>query len=157
MSLAIGQLAPEFELVDHQSTKHKLSDYRGKNVILAFYPAAFTGVCQKQLCTMRDSMDTLNSASAQVFGISADIPFSNAVFAQQNNINYPLLSDYTLSTIQAYGLELPNFAGLEGLTRSHRGTVLINKEGVISYMEVTANPGLEPDYNALMNAVQSLA
>lgn len=157
MSLAVGQTAPDFELVDHTSTKRKLSDFRGKNVVLAFFPAAFTGVCQSELCTLRDSMDTLNSASAQVLGISADIPFANAAFAKQNNLDFPLLSDYTLSTIKDYGFEFPNFAGLPDLTRSHRAVLAIDKQGVVQYVEVTANPGVEPNYEALFDAVNRLA
>lgn len=157
MSLAIGQTAPDFELVDHTSTKQKLSEYRGKNVVLAFFPAAFTGVCQKELCTLRDSMDTLNNSSAQVLGISADIPFSNAAFAKQNNIEFPLLSDYTLSTIKEYGLEFPNFAGLPGLVRSHRAVIALDKQGTVQYIQITDNPGVEPDYDALLSAVQALA
>lgn len=157
MSLAIGQTAPDFELVDHTSAKHKLSDYRGRNVVLAFYPAAFTGVCQKEMCTLRDSMDALNNSSAQVLGISADIPFSNAAFAKQNNIDFPLLSDYTLSTIKEYGLEFPNFAGLAELTRSHRAVIVLDKQGAVQYIQITDNPGVEPDYDALLNAVKTLA
>ncbi len=108
----LNDTAPDFTLVDTGRTAHSLSQYRGKKVVLAFYPAAFTGVCQKELCTFQDSLTKLNDANAVVLGISMDSPFANGAFASQNNVTFPLLSDYQRTAIKAYDVALPNFAGL---------------------------------------------
>ena len=94
MAIAVGDTAPGFTLtnsLDNQSVS--LSDYAGKNVVLAFFPAAFSGVCQSEMCAFRDSLASFESLDAQVLGISIDPPFPQKAFAEQNNINFPVLSD----------------------------------------------------------------
>ena len=97
MSL-VGQTAPDFTLFDTARKQVTLSSLRGQQVVLAFFPAAFTGVCEKELCTFRDSMAELNGLNATVLAISVDAPFSNAGFATKNGLTFPVLSDYTRST-----------------------------------------------------------
>ena len=150
---AINDTAPDFTLVDTSRTAHSLSQYRGKKVVLAFYPAAFTGVCQKELCTFQDSLTKLNDANAVVLGISMDSPFANGAFASQNNVTFPLLSDYQRTAIKAYDVALPNFAGLEGLTASQRAVFVVDEAGKITYKWVGPNPGVEPDYDAVLAAL----
>lgn len=149
----VNDIAPDFTLVDTTKTPHTLSSYRGKKVLLAFYPGAFTGVCTKELCRFQDSLALLNGANAVILGVSADTPFANGAFAKANAIEFPLLSDYTGAAIAAYGITLENFAGLPGLTRSHRAVFLIDESGKITGKWQTANPGLEPDYEAILAAV----
>ena len=153
MALAVGTTAPAFTLVDTAMNPVSLSDYSGKKVVLVFFPAAFTGVCEAELCAFQDSLGKLNDAGAQVLAISADIPFSNEAFAKANNLQFPLLSDFKLETITNYDIRFDGFAGIEGLTRSERAVFIVDEDGKISYVEVTENPGVEPDYDAVLAAV----
>jgi len=149
MALTVGTEAPNFTLLDTALAPVTLTNYRGRRVLLAFFPAAFTGVCQAELCTFRDSMQRLNGAGVQVLAISADIPFANGGFAQAHNLEFPILSDWTLETIKAYDVLFANFAGIQGLLRSHRAVFVLNSAGIIEYVQVTEHPGVEPDYDAI--------
>ena len=154
MSL-LGTAAPDFNLVSHADEWVSLSGLRGKKVVLAFFPAAFTGVCKTEMCTFQDSLAELNAANATVYGISVDARFSNAVFASQNGLAFDLLSDYTRSTINAYGVALENFAGMEGYTASQRAVFVVDEEGKVIYEWVGANPGVEPNYDEVKAVVAS--
>lgn len=149
----VNDIAPDFTLVDTTKTPHTLSSYRGKKVVLAFYPGAFTGVCTKEMCTIQDSLAQLNDANAVVLGISGDTPFANGGFAKANGLTMTLLSDYTGKVVADYGLTLENFAGLPGLTRSHRAVFVLDETGKITYKWQGPNPGVEPDYAAVLAAV----
>lgn len=156
MALTVGSTAPDFTLLDHNKQPVTLSSFRGQKVVLAFFPAAFTGVCQAEMCSFQSAIQRLNTVNAQVLAISADIPFSNNAFAAANGLTFPLLSDWSLATINAYDVALANFAGIEGLTRSVRATFVIDAEGVIRHADVTANPGVEPNYDEIYAAVEAL-
>lgn len=149
----VNDAAPDFTLLDHNRNAHTLSDYKGKKVVLAFYPAAFTGVCQKEMCTFQASMATLNDANAEVFGISVDAPFSNAAFASQNGVEFPLLSDYDREAVAKYGVELHDFAGMKGYTASQRAVFVVGEDGEIVYKWVGENPGVEPNYDEVLAAL----
>lgn len=155
-TIAIGDKAPEFSLYDQTKSLRSLSEFSGKNVVLAFYPGAFTGVCDKEMCTFRDSMTMLNTANTNVVGISIDLPFTARVFAETNQLSFPLLSDYNREVIRKYGLVCPNFAGLPELDSTQRAVILLNDSGVVQYIEITENPGIEPDYQALFQAISQL-
>lgn len=155
MALAVGTVAPDFTLLNTNREPVSLSSLRGQKVVLAFFPAAFTGVCQAELCSFRDSIHQLEDAHATVVAVSADLPFANKAFADANSIPFNVLSDWNLSTIHAYDVALPNFAGIEGLTRSVRATFVIDADGVIRFVEVTENPGVEPNYDAIRAAVDA--
>lgn len=152
MSL-IGQTAPDFTLPDTNREAVTLSALRDKQVILAFFPAAFTGVCEKELCTFRDSLADLNNANATVLAISVDAPFSNGAFAKQNGVNFPVLSDYKRQTVEAYGVALHDFAGLQGYTASKRAVFIVDTDGTVKYEWIGPNPGVEPDYAAVKAAL----
>ena len=126
MSL-LGKSAPDFTLPNTARVAITLSELRGKKVVLAFYPAAFTGVCEKEMCVFRDRLSSLNDLNATVLGISVDSPFSNGAFATRNELNFDLLSDYTRSTVQAYGVSLNDFAGMTGYTASKRAVFIVNE------------------------------
>jgi peroxiredoxin len=152
--LSVGTKAPDFTLVSHKREKVSLSDLRAKGkVVLAFYPAAFTGVCEKELCTFRDSLARLNAASASVVGISVDAPFSNAAFAAKNNVEFPLLSDYAREATRAYDIALDDFAGMPGYTASKRAVYVVDRDGTITYAWVGPNPGVEPNYDEVLAAL----
>ena len=156
MAAEVGPQAPDFELFDNDKNPTKLSDSKGKNVVLAFFPGAFTGVCTTEMCSFRDRSDSFNSMNAQVYGISVDAIFSQKAFSDANNLNFPLLSDYQREVGAAYGVSLPNFAGMDGYTASERAVFVIDKGGVIRFKWVGENPGKEPDYDEVQREVDKL-
>ena len=154
--LSTGTQAPQFTLLDAKRQKVSLQDNRGKKVVIAFFPAAFTGVCEKELCTFRDSLAALNELDATVLAISVDAPFANAAFSEKNGLTFPVLSDYTREATKAYGVELPDFAGMPGYTAAKRAVFVVDREGVIQYAWAGPNPGVEPDYAAVKKAVEDI-
>ena len=103
MSADVGSKAPEFSLTNQDREAVTLSGLKGKPVVLAFFPAAFSGVCTKELCTFRDSMAQLGKAQAQVFGVSVDTFFTLKAFQDQQKLTFPLLSDFNKTAIRDYG------------------------------------------------------
>ncbi|MBI2794365.1 MAG: peroxiredoxin [Ignavibacteria bacterium] len=156
MALSPGTLAPVFTLVNQNKEPISLSAYRGRNVILVFYPAAFSGVCDAEVCAFQNALGRLNSADADVIGISPDTPFSNRMFREINNLNFPLLSDLNLDTIKAYDIVFENFAGIQGFTRCQRATFILDRDGIIRYVNVTPSPGVEPNYDEIFAAVEAV-
>ena len=155
MSAAVGSKAPDFTLKNQDMQDVTLSAGFGtQNTVLAFFPAAFTSVCTKEMCALRDQLTQLNQAHAQVYGISIDTPFTLKVFGQQNSLTFPLLSDFNKDVIKAYGVYLEDLVGLKGVAK--RAVFLIDKHGIIRHVEVTATPGNEPDYQKLTSAIAAL-
>jgi peroxiredoxin len=156
MAVRVGDKAPDFTLVDTDKKARSLSEFLGKKTVLAFFPGAFTGVCTKEMCTFRDSMSRFNELNAQVVGISVDAPFSNKAFAAQNNLQFPILSDYGRSAVKAYGIVLDDFAGLTGYSTAKRSVFVLDKGGVVRYAWVTDNPGVEPNYDEVSKSLSSI-
>ncbi len=154
MAATVGQKAPDFKLMNEKREEVTLSSQKGHPVVLAFFPAAFTGVCTKELCTFRDSMAKLNSAHAQVYGISVDTSFSLAEFKKQQNLNGPLLSDFNKEVIQSYGVFNPDMIGLKGIAK--RSTFVIDKDGVVRYAEILEDARNEPNYDKVFEALSKL-
>ncbi|MEM2140352.1 MAG: peroxiredoxin [Nitrososphaera sp.] len=142
----IGQKAPDFELPDADMKMHKLSDYRGKKTVLAFFPAAESPVCTAEMCTLRDSMDELRDYGAQVLGISVDGPFSNKFFTVNRHLNFPVLSDYDRKVISRYGIVMKNLASLKGYNAAKRSVFILDEQGKVRYRWVSDNPLVEPNY-----------
>ena len=140
----VGQKIPDIELYDTERSAVKLSSYKGKPVVLLFYPGAFTGTCTKEMCTFRDSMSKYNGMN--VLGISVDAPFANKAFKSENNINFPLLCDFNRDAVKAFNNYHENFAGLKGYTASKRAVYVLDGDQVVRFKWVTDNPGVEPDY-----------
>jgi len=157
MPVHVGQQAPEFTLFDTERKPRSLAEFRGKKTVVAFYPGAFTGVCTKEMCALRDSMSRFNELDAQVVGISVDSPFANKAFATQNNFQFPLLSDHSRSVATAYGILLNDFAGVSGYTTPKRSVFILDKNGVVRYAWITDNPGVEPNYDELTKALSSIS
>ncbi len=155
MSATVGSKAPEFTLPNQDRQPVSLSAAAGRNVVLAFFPAAFTSVCQKELCYFRDQLATLNDANATVYGISVDSPFTLKEFAQQNGLTFDLLSDFNKEAIAAYDVVNPDMLGLKGISR--RAVFVIDGAGTIRHREVTASPGDEPDYGKVHETLAALA
>ena len=156
MAIKIGEKAPSFTLSDMEKKPRSLQEFFGKNSVLAFFPGAFTGTCTKELCTLRDSMSNFNSLDAQVIGISVDGPFANKAFATHNNLQFPLLSDYSREVTKLYGLAHDDFAGLKGYTAAKRSIFIIDKTGIVRYTWVSENPGVEPNYEEIAKALSDI-
>ena len=152
----IGQSAPDFTLKNTAKEPISLSNYRGKTVILAFYPGAFTGVCDKELCAFQDNMAKLNAAEATVIGISVDSPWANAEFARKYNLEFELLSDLDREVVTSYDATFVGLGGIEGYVSANRVVIVIDKAGVIQHRWVAENPGVEPDYDAIVAVAESL-
>lgn len=157
MNIQKGQKAPELSLYDTDKNKVNLADYKGKNVVLLFFPLAFTGVCTTELCSVRDNIALYNNTNAQVFGISVDSVFTLGKFKEEQKLNFPLLSDFNKTAAKAYDVLFENFPALEMQGVSKRAAFVIDKEGVIQYAEVTATPGELPNFAAIQETLQSLA
>ena len=155
MALTVGTKAPDFKLFNSEKKEVSLSDFKGKNLVIQFFPAAFTGVCTAQLCSSRDELAFFNGLNASVVGVSVDMPFSLGEFKAKNAINFDLLSDFNKDFIKAYDMYLENFAlGMKGVAK--RGVVVIDKDGVIQYTETTPTPGDQVNFEALNAALEKL-
>lgn len=153
MPVQVGQQAPDAVLVSGDRKQVKVSDFRGKPVVLAFFPAAFTGVCTREMGHFRDQLSRFASLGAQVVGISADTPFVQAEFARQNKLTFPLLSDFNRQAMKAYGVYDDNFLGLlDGIAK--RSVFVLNAEGMVVYAWVSEIPGVEPPYAEVETAVE---
>ena len=124
--------------------------------MLAFFPGAFTGVCTKEMCTLRDSLASFSKLGAQVVGISVDAPAANKGFAEVNKLGFPLLSDYRRDVSPQYCGLNQDFGGLKGLTVSKRSVFVLDAQGVVRYAWISENPGVEPDYAEVNKAVNSI-
>ncbi len=155
--LETGNPAPDFSLHDTSRELVTLSGLRGKTVVVAFFPAAFTGVCEKELCTFRDSLAALNKVDATVLGICVDAPFANAAFASKNNLNFPILSDYARAAVNAYDVAHDDFAGMTGYTAAKRSVFVVDGAGKLAYTWIAPNPGVEPNYDEVQALVTKLS
>jgi peroxiredoxin len=145
----VGAKVPEFTLFDYELKKRSLKEFRGKKLVLAFFPGAYTGVCDKEMCALQDALAKLGKLDAQVIAVSVNDPFALKGFHEDNALNFPLLSDYTRETIKAYSVELPDFAGLKGYTVAKRSVFILDADGVLKWKWVSNDPGVEPDYTEI--------
>lgn len=155
MALKVGDKAPDFTLVNTDTKEVSLADYKGKNVVLLFFPLAFTGVCTTELCEMRDNIATYSNLNAEVVGVSVDSPFTLAKFKEEQKLPFPLLSDFNKTTSEAYGSIYHDFVlGMKGVSK--RSAFVIDKEGVIQHEEVLEDAGKIPDFTAVQSALSAL-
>jgi peroxiredoxin len=153
MALEVGDVAPDFELKDQHGQVVKLSDFRGhKTVVVVFYPFAFTGVCTGELCAIRDELPVFENDDVQVLSVSVDSVFSHRVFAEQEKLSYPLLSDFWPhgEVAKAYGV----FD--EKLGAATRGTFIVDKDGVLRWKVINAIPDAR-DQEEYKKVLQELA
>jgi peroxiredoxin len=155
MALKVGDKAPDFTLHDTNRKERSLKEFLGKKTVLAFYPGAFTGVCSKEMCTLRDSLASFEGMSAQVVGISVDAPAANKGFADVNKLSFPLLSDYTRTVSKTYTGLYESFGGLKGLSTAKRSVFVLDAQGTVKYAWITENPGEEPKYDEISAALKS--
>jgi len=155
MAIEVGQTAPEFTLHDSDKNKISLADYKGKNVVLIFFPQSFTGVCTKELCSLRDNIAFYNNANAQVFGISVDSVFTLGKFKEEQKLNFPLLSDFNKEVSTAYEAIYSNWIlDMKGVSK--RSAFVIDKEGIVKYAEVLESAGDLPNFAAVQQILALL-
>ncbi|HXB92030.1 MAG TPA: peroxiredoxin [Puia sp.] len=153
--ITIGQQAPDFTLYDSDKQKIKLSDYKGKNVLLLFFPQAFTGTCTKELCSTRDNIALYDKANAQVFGISVDSVFTLGKYKEEQHLNFPLLSDFNKTASTEYGSLYDTFAfDMKGVSK--RSAFVVDKNGVIRYAEVLETATDLPNFTAIQDTLAKL-
>jgi peroxiredoxin len=154
MSVDVGTAAPDFTLMDQDRTPVALSAQRGYPVVLAFFPAAFSSVCTKELCTFRDQLSNLTRANGRVFGISVDTFFALKAFQDAQNLSFSLLSDFNKTTIRAYDVVNPDMIGLRDISK--RAVFVLDREGIVRYREVLDDARNEPDYGKVLEVVSGL-
>lgn len=155
MSLQINQPAPDFKLFNTEKKEISLSDYKGKNVVVLFFPLAFTSTCTAELCHIRDNYNIYEQLNAVVFGISVDSLFTLAKFKEEQKLNFDLLSDFNKQTSKAYGSLYEQF-GFGMLGVSKRSAFVIDKTGTLKYAEILENAGEQPNYTAIKACLDSL-
>lgn len=153
--LQIGDKAPEFALRASDKSLVQLSEQREKNIVLLFFPFAFTGVCTKELCYLRDSLAEYESLEAQILAVSVDSPYALARWKEEQQFNFPLLSDFNKTVSKKYDTLYKEFGlGLKGVSK--RSAFVIDKEGIVRYAEVLENAGELPNFEAVKQTLQSL-
>ena len=155
MAIKIGDKAPAFTLTSDELKQVSLADYSGKNVVLLFFPMAFTSVCTEELCTMRDGIAAYNNMDAEILAVSVDSPFTLGRFKADQKLNFPLLSDFNKEVSRNYGTIYEQFVfGLQGVSK--RSAFVIDKAGTVRYAEVLENAGDQPNYGAIKEALAAV-
>ncbi len=155
MPIHVQDTAPDFKLFNTEKKEISLSDHKGKNVIVLFFPLAFTGTCTAELCTMRDDIATYNNMNAVIFGISIDSVFSLKKFKEEQKLNFDLLSDFNKTASMAYDCLYPEFIlGMKGVSK--RSAFVVDKSGKIQYAEVLEVSGDQPNYQKIKECLQKL-
>ncbi len=157
MNIEIGQQAPDFTLFNTEKNKVSLTDHSGKNVVILFFPLAFTGVCTAQLCTVRDGISMYKNDKADVVAISVDSAFTLGKFKEEQNLQFDLLSDFNKEAAATYGALYDVFPamGMKGVAR--RAAFVIDKNGVIQYAQVLESAGDLPDFAAINATLEKIS
>jgi glutaredoxin-dependent peroxiredoxin len=155
MALQVGQEAPNFTLFNTQKQEVKLSEQKGQNVLILFFPLAFTSVCTAELCSVRDSLKIFEGLNAKPFGISVDSLYSLKKFKEEQHLNFELLSDFNKEVSNAYGAIYEMFGfGMKGVSK--RAAFVIDENGIIQYAEVLENAGLQPNFAAIKETLTAI-
>lgn len=146
--------APDFKLFNAEKKEMTLADFKGKNLVILFFPAAFTSVCTAELCHIRDNYAIYNGLNAEVIGISVDSPFTLAKFKEEQQLTFNLLSDFNKTTAAAYGILRENFVfGMKGV--AERASFVLDGDGVVQHVEILASPGDMPNFEAIQAALKT--
>jgi peroxiredoxin len=152
-----GTIAPNFSLYSSDKEKVTLTDFIGnENILILFFPQAFTGVCTKELCSVRDHIKDYQNLSTTVIGISVDSVFTLAKYKQDEDLNFMLLSDFNKEVSSMYGSIYESFTdmGMKGVSK--RSAFIIDKQGVIQYEEILESAGDIPNFDAINEKLKSL-
>lgn len=155
MPATIGQAAPSFTLFNTEKKEISLTDYKGKNVVILFFPLAFTGVCKAELCSIRDNYNTYTALNAEVIGISVDSLFALEQFKIAQNYHFDLLSDFNKTASKDYDTMYDTFAfGMLGVSK--RSAFVVDKNGILQYKEVLEDAGKQPNFDAIKACLASI-
>ncbi|MFZ4545343.1 MAG: redoxin domain-containing protein [Saprospiraceae bacterium] len=155
MALKVGDNAPAIKLFSSDKKEVSLEDYKGKNVVILFFPMAFTGVCTAELCSMRDDIAFYQGLDAQIIAISVDSHFTLDKFKTDQNLNFTLLSDFNKETSKAYHSLFDTFVmGMKGVSK--RSAFVVDKEGIIRYAEVLESAGDLPNFEAVKATLNTI-
>ena len=155
MNIKIGQLAPDFILYDSTKNKITLSDLKGQNVLLLFFPLAFTSTCTAELCSIRDNISFYNNVNAKVFGISVDSLHTLAKFKSEQSLNFSLLSDFNKEASALYGSLYEMFSyNMKGVSK--RSAFVIDKDGIVRYAGVLENASEQPNFKNITLLLEEL-
>lgn len=155
MSVSIGHPAPTFTLFSTEKKEVALESYRGKNVVLLFFPMAFTGVCTEELCNIRDTMNQYNQLNSEVLAISVDSVFTLEKFKEEEGYNFPVLSDFNKEVSRAYDAIHEEFAfGMRGVSK--RAAFVLDTEGIVRHAEILDVPTNMPDFEAVQACLKTL-
>jgi peroxiredoxin len=156
MSIQVGQAAPDFNLFDTEKNPVQLSAQKGNTVLLLFFPQSFTGVCTKELCSIRDNIATYNNAKATVYGISVDSIFTLGKFKEEQNLNFTLLSDFNKEASTAFDCIYQDWIlGMKGVSK--RSAFIIDGNGIVQYAEVLESAGDIPNFELINAKLKELA
>lgn len=152
----VGSKAPDFTLPDPDLNMKSLQDFKGKKVVLAFFPAAMSPVCTKEMCSFRDSFQELSDAGAQVVAVSIDGPFANKQFTAMHSLNFPVLSDYARDAVRKYGVVMPDLLHVKQYNAAKRSVFVIDPNGTVKYKWVSDNPLIEPNYDEIKQVIKTI-
>ncbi len=156
MVLQPGNKAPNFKLRASDTSEVSLDDYQGKNLVVLFFPLAFTSVCTTELCSMRDNITDYQDLDTDIVAISVDSPFTLAKFKEENKLNFPLLSDFNKEVSRSYGSLYEDFVlGLKGVSK--RSAFVVDSNGIVQYAEVLENAGEIPDFKAINETLKGIS
>ncbi len=150
----IGDKALDFELPDIDQKWRKLSEFRDRKTIIAFFPAAESSVCTAEMCAFRDQLDELRDYGANVVAISVDSPNANKAFTQNHHLNFPVLSDYKRDTIKRYGIVMSKLGTMEGYNAAKRSIFILDEDGKVIYRWISDNPSIEPKYSEIKEVLK---
>ena len=155
MNIQIGQPSPDFTLYDSTKNKITLSDMKGENVLLLFFPLAFTSTCTAELCSIRDNISFYNNVNAKVFGISVDSLHTLAKFKSEQSLNFTLLSDFNKDVSLLYGSLYEMFSyNMKGVSK--RSAFIIDREGIVRYVEVLENASEQPNFKNINLTLENI-
>jgi len=155
MTIYPGQIAPDFTLYNTEKQQVTLSHQRGNHVLLLFFPLAFTRVCTEELCSVSDQLKVYEQLEVKPYGISVDSLHTLARYKADQNLNFPLLSDFNKDVSELYGCLYDTFGyGMKGVSK--RAAFLIDRIGVVQYAEVLENAGFQPDFSAIQVKLRAL-
>jgi glutaredoxin-dependent peroxiredoxin len=155
MKINVGDIAPDFSLYDSDKKLNTLSGFRGKNVLLLFYPVAFTSTCTRELCSTRDNISFYNDTNAVVLAISIDTVYSLAKYKTEQQLNFPLLSDFNKEVSAAYDCLYEKFSyGMKGVSK--RSAFIIDTKGIVRYAQILENSSDIPDFDSIQKTLSKL-
>ncbi len=155
MAIQVGQAAPDFKLFNTDKKEVSLVDFKGKNLVILFFPQAFTGTCTTELCSIRDNYNWYTSLNTEVIGISVDSLFTLAAYKKDQNYQFDLLADFNKTVSPQYDSLIEEFVfGMKGVSK--RSAFVIDREGIVRYKEICEKVTDLPNFENIKNCIQSL-